>query len=326
MSFLTNGRFVVRLAELGMLAILGLTVANRGGVAVAAGAVADEAAAGQPSSSGRNGFADFPGRADAVETIEVRPGISGYLTKTLFQAGQQVEQGQLLSEVDSRLHRAALDKAQAELARAKAEMTVAQADLARTRQVLTTPNSSQADVDKATAQLAAAEATVQIAEVGVNIAKLNLDATRLTAPIAGRIGRASISMGNWVQPSTLLAVIVSQDPIHVYFDVDERQHLQFAREGRRDGASGSGKAPVIPVKIGLADEQGFPRQGVLDFQDIRVDPATGTICYRAVVGNADRSLLPGLFVRVRMPLGRPPAPDGVEQSPGESPHAPRSGR
>ncbi len=326
MNLGTNGWFVVRLAGFGMLAILGLNVATGGGMASsAAGPAADEAVAAQPPAAGTNGFADFPGRTDAVETIEVRPGISGYLMKTVFQAGQQVERGQLLFEVDSRLYRTNLDKASAELARAKAEVTAVQVELARTKQLLPMHASSQPEVDRATAQLAAAEAAAQVAEAGVDIARLNLEATRLTSPIAGRIGRVSVSVGNWVQPGTLLAVIVSQDPIYVYFNVDEKQHRQFAREGRRDGAPGHGKAPVIPVQIGLADEQGFARQGVLDFQDIRVDPATGTILYRAVVSNADRALLPGLFVRVRMPFGRPPAPDGVEKSPGEPRHAPRSG-
>ncbi|MCY2990784.1 MAG: efflux RND transporter periplasmic adaptor subunit [Planctomycetota bacterium] len=327
MSFRTNGRFDVRLAEFGMLAILGLTATNGDGTALsAAGPAAETAAGDRTPSPGSTGFAEFTGRTDAVETIEVRPGVSGYLVKTLFAAGQQVEQGQMLFEVDFRLYRAALEKAQAELIRARAETTVAQAEFARTKQLLATRGSSQADVEKATAQLGAAEATIKVAEAEVDVASLNLEATRITSPITGRIGQAAVSVGNWLQTGTLLATIVSQDPIHVYFDVDEKHHRQFAREARRDEASGRGKSPVIPVQIGLADEQGFPRQGTLNFLDIRFDAAKGTIRYRAVLSNADRSLLPGLFVRVRMPFRRPTGAEGVESSPDESPRTPRSGK
>jgi multidrug efflux system membrane fusion protein len=270
-----------------------------------AGAPGSPAASTPPAPPEGNEYVDFVGRTEAVQTIEVHPAVPGLLTRIAFQEGQDIQKGDLLFEFDSRPHQAALDLAAAELALARAELTVAEADLARQRQLLKAAAVSEAEIDKAAAHAAAARAALLAVEAKLQSARLNLEATRLVSPIAGHIGRAYLSVGNWVLPGATLAVIVSLDPIHVSFDVDERQYLQLSRRWRETGRSTPAKPPRVPVKIGLSVEPDFPRKGVVDFVDNQFEPKTGTIRFRAVLANPDRLMLPGLFVRVRMPLETP---------------------
>ncbi len=256
----------------------------------------------------RNEYAVFVGWIEAVQKIEIHPAMPGLLTRIAFQEGQDVQKGDLLFEFDPRPRQAALEVAEGELARARAEMSLAEAGLARQRQLVKTAAISEAEIEKATAGLAAARTAVLAAEAKLQSARLDLEATRIVSPITGRIGRAYLSVGNWVLPGATLAVIVSLDPIHVSFDVDQTHYLQLARRWRQTGGAASAKPPRIPVKIGLSIDPDFPREGVVDFVDNQFDPKTATIRFRAILANADRLMLPGLVVRVRMPLEMPQKP------------------
>ena len=282
-----------------LVLLVGLILAGGEGRAQApARAPASRAALAPSAPPDGKQYADFGGRIEAVQTIQVRLPVPGLLTKICFREGQEVRQGELLFEVDPRAQQIALDLAQAELARAHADLKGAQAELERQKRLATTIRVPPG---------AGAEAAVRAAEVKVQSAKLNLESTRITAPISGHVGRANLSAGNWVLPGTVLTTIVSEDPIHVYFDMDQRSYLQFSHQRRQAGRAASAK-PAIRVKVGLSTDKGFPHEGVVDFVDNKFDPKTGTILIRAVLPNADRQMLPGLFARVRMPLESPPAP------------------
>jgi multidrug efflux system membrane fusion protein len=273
-----------------------------------AGATASGSAVAPSTPPARSEHVDFVGRTKAVQTIEVRHSMPGLLTKIAFREGQEVRQGDLLFEFDSRPQQAALELAQAELARAQAELTGVEADLGLQKQLGKTAAVSQAEIERAAVHIAAAKANVEAARAKLQSAQLTLESTRIASPITGRVGRAYLSTGNWVLPSTILTVIVSQDPIHVFFDVDERQYLQSSQQWRQVGGSSSVKPPRIPVQIGLPIEEGFPHEGVIDFVDNRFDATTGTIRMRAILPNPDGLMLPGLFVRIRLPLETPRKP------------------
>lgn len=253
-----------------------------------------------------NGYADFAGRIEAVQTIEVRLPSPGLLTKISFREGQEIQRGDLLFEIDPRPHEAVLNLAQAELARAKAELVGAEAELARLRQQSNNGLASQEEMNKTATRVAVSKATVDAASAKLQSAQLSLESTRIASPITGRIGRAYLSAGNWVLPSAILAVIVSQDPVRVSFDMDEATFLDLSRQWRH--VSGSANVPQIRVKVGLSTEPDFPHEGVVDFVDNQFDPQTGTIRVRAVLPNPDGLLLPGLFARIRMLRESPRSP------------------
>jgi membrane fusion protein, multidrug efflux system len=309
MRYLAQRQFVV-VAGAGALTTLGLILTGSDSRAqTQAGAPASGAAIAPSVPPTDDKYVDFVGRTEAVQTIEVRHPMPGLLTKISFREGQDVRQGDLLFEFDPRPHQAALALAQAELARAQAELAGAEADFARQKQTGKAAAVSQAEIDKTATHVAAAKDATQAAQAKLQSAQLSLESTRIASPITGRVGRAYLSEGNWVLTGTTLTVIVSQDPIHVSFDMDERHYLQFfVHQWHQAGGSTSAKPPRIPVKIGLSIEQGFPHEGVVDFVDNRFDPKTATIHVRAVLPNADRLMLPGLFVRVRMPLATPRKP------------------
>ena len=308
MRYSTQRQFVV-VAGLAALTALGLILAGseiRAQTQVGAPASGATVAPSEPLTG--NHYADFAGRTEAVQTIEVRSPMPGLLMKIDFREGQEVRAGDILFEFDPRPHQATLDLAGAELARAQAELAGAEADFARLSQQNNSAAVSQAEIDKAAACVAVAKATVAAANAKLQSAQLSLESTRITSPITGRVGRAYISAGNWVLPSANLTEIVSQDPIHVSFDVDERQYLQSFRQWGQAGGTATAKPPSVSVKIGLSIEEGFPHEGVIDFVDNRFDPTTGTIRMRAVLANPDRLMLPGLLVRVRVPLETPRNP------------------
>jgi len=257
-------------------------------------------------------FDTFSGRTEAKEEVEVRAQVSGYIVKINFVDGQEVKNGDLLVEIDPRPYQAALDKARAEVARCQAQLIKAKADLSRAERLLPKQAISQEDYDQQVAQKAITEAQLQAAEAAVRDAQLNLEFTQITAPIPGRISRAKITAGNLVQAhmggSSVLTTIVSTDPMYVYFDVDERSMLlsqQMAREEGKNPSADHIKDRKIPVEIGLANEEGFPHQGFMDFVENKVDSSTGTIRVRGVFDNRSRYLTPGLFVRVRVPASDP---------------------
>jgi len=244
---------------------------------------------------------EYTGRTAAVEEVEVRARVSGYLIKVNFTEGAEVKKGDLLFQIDPRPFQATLDAAKGQVAQWEAKRARAEADVARNQRLLPKGAASQKDLDSATADLGEARAEIQSAQAVIQQATLSLEFTRITAPISGRISRTFITEGNLVTAdTTLLTTIVSIHPMYAYFDVDERSMLryqQLARERKRQSA----RDARVPVLLRLANEEGFPHEGVIDFVDNRVDPTTGTIRTRGVFANTDRILTPGLFVRVRIP-------------------------
>lgn len=239
----------------------------------------------------------FNGRVTAVESVELRPRVSGYVQRVAFDEGQEVKKGDLLFVIDPRPYKAALDQAQAQLQRAHAEAKLAQAQDARAQTLIEAKAISREEFETRKAASAQGNAGVRAAEAAVAAAKLDLQFTQVRAPIDGRISRAMVTEGNLAQADqTLLTTLVSQDPMYVYFESDEQTYLRYAelaRQGKRTRSSN-------PVRIGLANETGFPHEGTVDFVDNQVDPATGTIRARAVLPNPDRVFTPGLFARVQV--------------------------
>lgn len=241
---------------------------------------------------------EFTGRVEAAETVELRPRVNGYIDRVEFVEGAMVAKGDVLFTIDQRPYRAVLEQARAELARAETQAELAQSELARAGRLAESRAISAEEYDQRKAAARAAEAHVRAASAAVRTAALELEFTEVRAPISGRAGRAKVTAGNLAQANvTPLTTIVSTDPVHVYFDGDERAYLRYqamARSGER--ANGQN-----PVHVGLSGETEFPHEGVLDFMDNQLDPHTGTISARAVLANPDGIFTPGLFARVRLP-------------------------
>jgi multidrug efflux system membrane fusion protein len=246
----------------------------------------------------------YQGRLDAVESVEIRARVSGYLESINFKDGEEVKKGDLLFVIDPRPYQAELDRAQADLLQAQTRFELASNDLERAGRLLKAKAISEEDADSRAKAERQAAAAIQSSAASVEIAKINMDYTQVTAPISGRIGRKMITVGNLVNgnqgESTMLATIVSLDPIYCYFDVDESailKYQQLARAGQQDQLT-DGK---VHCEIELGDETGFPHKGLLDFVDNRLDPSTGTLRVRGIFANPDRVLQPGFFVRARVP-------------------------
>ncbi len=246
---------------------------------------------------------EYTGRAVAVEEVEVRARVSGYLIKVNFTEGAEVRKGDLLYQIDPRPFQATLDATKGQVAQWEAKRARAEADVARNQRLLPKGAASQKDLDNATADFGEARAAIQSAQAVIEQATLSLEFTRVTAPISGRISRTAITEGNLVTAdSTLLTTIVSMHPMYAYFDVDERSMLRY-QQLTRARKQHNARVPRVPVLLQLANEEGFPHAGEIDFIDNRVDPTTGTIRTRGVFPNTNRILTPGLFVRVRIPGG-----------------------
>ena len=240
---------------------------------------------------------EFNGRVGAVETVSLRPRVSGYIDRVAYKEGGEVKQGDLLFVIDPRPYRDALASAQAQLERARAAASLAQSQNQRAQTLIAAKAISHEEFDSRRADLAQTAADVRAAQAAVATAQLNLGFTEVRAPVDGRAGRALLTVGNLAQADqSVLTTLVSQDPMYVYFDCDEHSYLRYqalARKGERSGGE-------HPVHVGLADEAGFPHAGTLDFLDNQVDAATGTIRARAVLRNPDRALTPGLYARVQL--------------------------
>ena len=249
---------------------------------------------------------EYTGRLEAVESVEVRARVNGYLQSIHFKNGANVKQGDLLFVIDPRPYQAELERAKAELALANARFERTGKDLARAQMLVRARAVSEEEVDTRISEQRQAQESVQAARAMVNAAQLNVEFTQVRAPISGRISRNLVSVGNLITggttQSTLLTTIVSLDPIYCYFEADERSYLRGIRQAR-NGERASGRAGKQPVYVALADEENFPHQGSLDFVDNRLDQNTGTITVRAVLPNPDLLLAPGLFARVRVPAG-----------------------
>jgi RND family efflux transporter MFP subunit len=244
----------------------------------------------------------FTGRTEAVTTVELRPRVSGYLTKVAFKDGAEVKKGDLLFEIDPRPYQAEVEKAEAGLTLAQSQVKQADADYARTKALVDKNALSREELDKAAAGREEAGARLGAAKAVLDSARLTLNFTKVTAPISGRIGRRLLDAGNVVKADeTHLATLVSEGPVYVYFDMDERTLLRL----RKGGQLKAGKGPAVPVAAGVGDEKDFPHKGQIDFLPNEVDPAKGNIRARAVLANPDGALTPGLFTQVRLPLGEP---------------------
>ncbi len=243
-------------------------------------------------------FDEFTGRFEAVERVEVRPRVSGYISSVNFTDGNEVKKGDVLFVIDPRPYAAGRDKARAQLAQARSQLALAKSERDRATRLLAQHAISQEEFDTRTAGNEQAQASVAAAQAALAAAELDLEFTRVTAPIAGRISRALVTSGNFVASGqTLLTTLVSLDPIYVTFDGDEQAYLRYSRLARETrGARGAGN----PVVVGLANESGYPHRGAMVFMDNALDAATGTIHSRALLDNHERLFTPGLFARVRL--------------------------
>jgi RND family efflux transporter MFP subunit len=247
----------------------------------------------------------FTGRTQAVATVDLRARVTGYLDKALFKEGGEVKAGEVLFQIDPRPYQADLSLAEANLKQAEAERNLQEKAVARAEKLLGAAGITREEYDQSLAALEKARAAVAAQQAARERARLYLSWTRVSAPMSGRISRRFVDPGNLVNAdTTLLGTIVSQDPMYVHFDLDERTALRLMRLAR-DGKAKPLQEGKTPAYLGLADEEGFPRQGIMNFVDNQVNPDTGTLRCRAVFPNADGMLLPGLLARIRLPVGSP---------------------
>jgi len=243
---------------------------------------------------------EYSGRVEAIESVEIRPRVGGYLQSVAFVEGGTVAKGDLLFVIDDREYRAEAASARADLARATARHTWAKDELARSEKLIAAKAVSEGELDGRRSELSQAAADVQAARARLDQAELMMSFTRITAPIAGRIGAAMIKPGNLLSPNTsLLTTLVSLDPVYVSFDGDERTYLRYQAMIRR-GEWQSPREHATRVEVGLSNGGDFPYSGQIDFIDNALNPATGTIRARAQLGNPDGVFTPGLFARVRL--------------------------
>lgn len=254
---------------------------------------------------------EYPGRIQAIESVDVRARVDGYLEKVNFKPGELVKKGDLLFLIDPRPFRALLNHAQAELNQAKARLELAKNNLERADHMYKSKAISEEEYDARSKGLTEAMAEVQSAEANVYTARLNLEFTEVRASIGGRVGQELMTAGNLVKgggaDATQLTFIVSTDPVYVYVDVDERSALKYRRLASTRCASG-GSDPThgcMPAEMALVDETGFPHQGYVAYESPRLNPGTGTLTLRAVFANPDGVLSPGLFARLRIPGSAP---------------------
>jgi RND family efflux transporter MFP subunit len=240
---------------------------------------------------------EFTGHFEAVQSVDVRPRVSGFIQRVAFPEGSLVQQGDVLLTIDPRPYETEVARAAATLEQAKTHEQLARQELERAGRLVSTQAISREELDARTSGVAESAAAVRGAEAALRNAQLNLDWTTVRAPISGRVGRAEITAGNLVQSGaptpSLLTTIVSLDPIYVYFDTDERAYLKYV-------GAGSSRGGARTVQIGLANETGFTHEGTLDFVDNHLDRSAGTVRLRAVLRNPNREFAPGLFARVRL--------------------------
>jgi len=257
-------------------------------------------------------FVVFTGRTEAVQTVDVRARVSGYLTETRFKDGQEVKKGDVLFIIDPRPYQADYDRAQAEFDRAQADLQLATVELNRAKELRAKNTISAQDFDLKSAAFLKSQSGVASAKAAVETAKLNLEFTSIISPIDGQASRAAITPGNLITPEMKdpLTVIVSTNPIYAYAEIDERQLLRYIRlqnsekdAGQSTAENSQGNPPKVPIHLQLADEKGFPHEGYIDFADNRVNTSTGTITLRGVFEDNSNLLGPGMFVRLRFPGG-----------------------
>lgn len=261
-------------------------------------------------------YLEFTGTTEAVETVEVRARVAGFLESMHYTPGTEVREGELLFVIDPREYKADLNAARAEVKSAKAQLQRAKIELDRAQRLFRQKAGAEAEVVKWRGERDVAAAAVARAQAQVERAQLNLNYTQVTSPISGRASRNYVDLGNLVgeKEPTLLTTITSYDPMYVYFNLNERNLLQVMDQYREELAekgldpdTAPAQEVALPLGMGLATEEGYPHEGRLDFAESGVDAGTGTLQLRGLFANPGGVpvILPGLFARVRMPLGEP---------------------
>lgn len=238
---------------------------------------------------------EFPGRLEAIESVDVRGRVTGYIEAIHFKPGAMVKKGDLLVTLDARPFRAEVARAEATLAGTRSQLELARTELVRAEALYADRANSKRELDDARTRVSTLESQAGVNQAALDVARLNLSYTRIAAPISGRVSKAEVTAGNLVQienpNAPVLTTIVSADPIYASFEANEQAYLKYVAKGR---------GGALQVQVGLADEAGFPHAGRLEFVDNRIDPASGTVRMRAVLQNPDGRFTPGLFARVKL--------------------------
>jgi membrane fusion protein, multidrug efflux system len=258
-------------------------------------------------------YVDFTGRTEAVHSVDIRPRVTGYLVKMPFQEGAEVKAGDLLFVVDPRPYQAQLDQAQGQVDLYQAQLKLAKTTLGRDKAInsLSPGSVSQQQFDQEQAVVDEAQARVDAFKKSMEIYRLSHEFTRVMSPIDGQVSRYYLTLGNLVnQDSTLLTTVMSIDPMYVYFEMDEPTLLLTRRATHQGKMKEPQDRPKMPVLMGLQGEDGFPHAGTINFINNQVNPTTGSILVRGVFPNpapkgGQRLLSPGMFVRIRLPIGQP---------------------
>jgi multidrug efflux system membrane fusion protein len=235
---------------------------------------------------------EFSGRLEAVERVEIRPRVGGFITSVNFAPGSEVKKGAVLFVIDPRPYQAEVARASAAVSQAQARADLARVELARAEHLLADKAIAQREFDERASSLKELDAAARAARAQEEVARLNLSYTRVVAPIDGRVSKAEITVGNLVDASAVLTSVVSLDRIYASFDGGEDTYLRLGAVRQ--------KGRPVQVKVGLANEDGFPHEGKLEFVDNQLDTSTGSVRMRALLPNRDRSLAPGLFARVQL--------------------------
>ncbi len=241
---------------------------------------------------------EFSGRIEAVESAAIRPRVRGTIEAIHFKPGSMVKKGDLLFVIDPRAYQAEATRGEAAAQGSQARADLARTELERSKRLLADNAIAQRDFDERAASARQLEAAARADQAALATAKLNLGHSAVRAPFSGRVGKAEVTVGNLVDSNVVLTSLVSVNPVYVSFDGDEATYLAL-------GSSARGGESAVKVRMGLANENGFPHEGRLDFVDNRIDPASSSVRMRAVVDNRDNLLTPGLFARVQ--IGATPA-------------------
>lgn len=242
-------------------------------------------------------FDEFTARLEAPDTVEIRARVAGTLDKVHFREGQVVKKGEPLFTIDPRPFQAEVARAEAQLAAARTAAELSKSDLGRAEKLVSIQGVSQQEIDQLKAAVRNNDANIRAAEAAVTQARLNLEFTQVRAPVTGRSSRANVTPGNLVNVGEpVLTTVVSSDKVYAYFDASEATFLKYAAAR----AGGAKREQASKVHLGLANEQGYPHEGRMDFVDNRLNPATATIRGRAVFDNKDGAFTPGLFARVKL--------------------------
>jgi len=235
---------------------------------------------------------EFSGRLEAVEHVDIRSRVGGFIIAVNFKPGSEVKKGDVLFVIDPRPFQAEMSRAEAAANSARAKADLAKLELARAERLLADKAIAQREVDEKASGLKELDANARAAQASFDAAKLNLSYTQVHSPINGRVSKAEVTTGNLIDGAVVLTSVVSSNPIYASFDGDEDTYLRVGRVAQ--------KGQPVTVKIGLANESGFPHEGKLEFVDNRLDSATGSVRMRATLDNADNTLVPGLFARIQL--------------------------